>query len=70
MRIVDERDKDTMQFHEIGIGSCFEYDGNFYIKCDKYGSNTNAVRLTTGDKAIIEHSEQVQVLDVELVIKG
>lgn len=70
MRIVDERDNNTIKFHEIGLGSCFEYDGNYYIKCDKYGSNTNAVRLTTGDKAIIEHSEQVQVLDVELVIKG
>ena len=74
MKIEDNRTEYYREFGDLGLGQCFEYDDNFYMKCgfsmDGSMDGMNAVRLSTGDLISIDKYERVVLLEAKLVIEG
>ena len=70
MKIEDNRTECCREFGDLGLGQCFEYDDNFYMRCGFSMDGMNAVRLSTGDLISIDKYERVVLLEAKLVIEG
>ena len=67
--------KDNANFLEdfggANAGNIIKFEGEYYIVTEDIDSETNCVKLTTGEGKWIHPTEKVQIYrEVELIIKG
>lgn len=76
MKIIDERHKqNTVMFNDLGIGDCFEYNGDFYIKMypierDNAMYSYSAFNLIHNEAWSFANDVNVTKVNMEVIIKN
>lgn len=77
MKIIDERHKqNTVMFNDLGIGDCFEYNGDFYIKmfpierCDNVDYNYTVFKLDSCRAWCFACDTLVTKVNMEVIIRN
>lgn len=77
MKITDNRNKPkVVLFNDLGIGDCFEYKGEFYIKmypiecCDLTEYNYTAFKLGSSRACNFVYSDYVTKVNMEIIIEN
>ena len=69
MKINRQDKKNTVTFHDLMVGTVFEYAGEIYMKIPIVNGHLNAINMSDTTFAEFLGSEVIRILDAELVVK-